>query len=167
MMSTHNDRVLGVVTVSDVSIREAVAADTHDVTRLLIELGCSAESADVRRRIEQLQGGAVDRIFLAEVDGRVVGLLGIHIVPLLHREPLGRITALVVTKAHRGRGIGRDLLVAAERWALEQGCTQVELNSGDHHRPSHAFYHRTGYRIDDRRFIKEDDDLSIDDSQRS
>lgn len=151
--------------MTEVAIREAEAADAQHVTHLLTELGCSVETGDVRRRIERLRGGAADRIFLAKLDGRVVGLVGIHIVPLLYREPLGRITAFIVTKAHRGRGIGKDLLSAAERWAVELGCTQVELNSGDHHQPSHAFYHHMGYRIDDRRFIKEDDDLGAGNSQ--
>jgi len=147
------------------SIRSATSADAQDVTRLLIELECAVTEPDVRRRLEGLQDSACDRVFLAEVAGTPVALLGIHVAPLLHRDALARITALIVTKDLRGRGIGTRLLEIAERWAVEQGCTQIELNSGDHHEPAHAFYRHRGYRPDDRRFLKEDDALLREDDE--
>jgi len=142
------------------NVRLAAADDAEDVTRLLTELECSVEPGDVRRRLERLQALASDRVFLAEVDGQTVGLLGLHVAPLLHRDALARITAFIVTEEYRGRGIGTRLLAEAEQWAVEQGCTQVELNSGDHHAPAHAFYQRRGYRLDDRRLVKEDEALT-------
>jgi len=142
------------------NIRLATADDAQDVTSLLVELGSSVEPGDVRRRLAGLQASAFDRVFLADVGGRIVGLLGLHVAPLLHRDALARITAFIVTEEYRGRGIGTHLLREAERWAVEQGCTQVELNSGDHHAPAHAFYQRRGYRLDDRRFVKEDEALA-------
>jgi len=145
--------------MDDTRIRLATAGDAQDVTRLLIELECTVDESDVQRRLKSLQSSPSDRVLLAESDGRTVGLLGIHAAPLLHRDALARITAFVVTEDYRGRGIGTRLLATAERWAVEQGCTQVELNSGDHHKPAHAFYRHRGYRLDDRRFLKEDDML--------
>jgi len=138
-----------------VSIRLAEASDAEAVTALLIELGCDVERRDVTPRLERLADRPWDRVYVAEAAGRVVGLLGLHLAPLLHRDCFGRITAFVVTGAHRGKGIGSRLLDAAEKWALSQGCTQIELNSGDHHAQGHAFYRAHGFRCDDRRFVKE------------
>ena len=146
--------------MTDVNVRTATTSDVQDVARLLVELGCSVTVPEVRPRLERLEDAAADRVFLADLGGRVVGLLGMHIVPLLHRDSLARITAFIVTEDCRGRGIGTVLLSVAERWAVAQGCRQVELNSGDHHAPAHAFYRRRGYRLDDRRFIKEDESLA-------
>jgi GNAT superfamily N-acetyltransferase len=161
MSSTTNDRE---IFMDEARIRQATSADTQDVTRLLVELECAVDGPDVRRRLRRLQDSPSDRVFLAEAGGRPVALLGMHVVPLLHRDALARITALIVTKDYRGRGIGTRLLATAERWAVEHGCTQVELNSGDHHRPAHTFYQHRGYRLDDRRFIKEDEVLLPGDS---
>jgi len=88
-LATHDVGIanpsLEVMTVSDAAIRWARPADAQHVARLLTELGCSVEAADVRRRIERLQETTTSRIFLAEADGQVVGLIGMHIGPLLHR----------------------------------------------------------------------------------
>ena len=140
----------------EVIIRLARSSDAQSVTALLLELGCTVEGSQVRERLSRLEGSISDRVFLAEIDGRAVGLLGMHIAPLLHRDSFGRITALIVTQEHRGHGIGSRLLAAGEEWALSQGCTQIELNSGEQHAPAHAFYESHGYRSDDRRLVKED-----------
>ena len=137
------------------TIRLAGPADADAVTTLLIELDCEVATADVRRRLERLGGSPWDRVYLADNDGQAVGLLGLHLAPLLHRDLLGRITAFIVTEAHRNQGIGSQLLHEAEAWALLQGCSQIELNSGDHHEQGHAFYRTHGFRCDDRRFVKE------------
>ncbi len=137
-------------------IRSANVSDAEAVTRLLIELDCDVELPDVEARLARLVDRPSDRVLVADVDGEVVGLLGMHLAPLLHRDSFARITAFIVTEANRGRGYGEALLREAETWAVANGCTQIELNSGDHHRAAHGFYERMGYREDDRRFVKEE-----------
>ncbi len=57
----------------------------------------------------------------------------------------------------RGRGIGRSLLVAAERRAVAQGARRALVSSGN--RPermnAHAFYRRAGYDAKGTSFHKE------------
>jgi len=137
-------------------IRRATGSDAGVVTELLIELDCDIELAGVERRLARLADSPSDRVFVAEVNGAVVGLLGIHLAPLLHRDSFARITAFIVTEKHRGTGLGAALLREAEAWALARGCRQIEVTSGDHHATSHGFYERHGYRLDDRRFVKEE-----------
>jgi len=149
-------KLTGIGMKPEVIVRLAGPSDARSVTALLLELGCTVEGSQVRDRLSRLEGSTSDRAFLAEIDSRAVGLLGMHIAPLLHRDSFGRITALIVTQEHRGHGIGSRLLSAGEEWALSQGCTQIELNSGDQHAPAHAFYESHGYHSDDRRFVKED-----------
>ncbi len=67
------------------------------------------------------------------MDDHLVGVVSVHCVPsLISDSALGRITALVVSAAVRGRGIGRRLVVEAEAFARRQGCERIELSSGDH-----------------------------------
>ena len=136
-------------------IRAARGSDAFAVTALLVELDCEVAQEDVERRLVRLVRSPSDRVFVAQMQGEVVGLLVVHLAPLLHRDTSARITAFVVNAEYRGRGIGGALLREAEAWVRARGCTQIEVTSGDHHIQSHSFYEHHGYRLDDRRFVKE------------
>jgi GNAT superfamily N-acetyltransferase len=135
-------------------IREARADDAPGVARLLGELGYPATPEQVQQRLAaHLLPGT--RIFLAESDGRLVGLASFHCFPLIHEDSwLGRITSLVVAESQRGRGVGRRLVAATEEFAWASGCLRVEVTSGDHRPDAHRFYEHLGYQSDCRRFIR-------------
>lgn len=139
-------------------IRQHQASDVRAVVELLGELACDVTYEDGQKRMLRLMTSPTDRILVAEVAGEVVGLLSVHISPLLHRDVSARITAFIVTAARQGQGIGSAMLREAEAWALASGCCQIEVTSGDHHAAAHGFYEHHGYRLDDRRFVKEDFD---------
>jgi GNAT superfamily N-acetyltransferase len=95
------------------------------------------------------------KVFVADDNGAVIGLLCFSIVPLFHVSGgLGRISALVVDSHFKGRGIGRCLMAYAEEFAWNNGCDRIEITSGDHRPDAHAFYEAIGYFQDCRRFIK-------------
>ena len=85
---------------------------------------------------------------------QLVGLMTVHRTRFLHRLPDARITSLVVAASERGRGIGRQLVAAAEAMALEWGCARVEVTSGFPHRDAHGFYEHLGYTHNARRFVR-------------
>jgi ribosomal protein S18 acetylase RimI-like enzyme len=79
-------------------------------------------------------------IFLEGAHDEVLGgLLGsiwggwLHVQFLWVAEPL------------RGRGHGRRLMQAAERQAIERGCTQAHLETSSFQAP--AFYEKLGYEV--------------------
>ena len=135
-------------------VREATLADSDAIAVLFGELGFPSSAADLRERWGQLS--AADSVLVAERDGRVIGVITLHVLSLLHRAPAwGRITALVVTASERGTGAGRALVDAAERLLRERGCGRIELTSASHLKGAHAFYERLGYVERSRRFVKE------------
>jgi GNAT superfamily N-acetyltransferase len=71
------------------------------------------------------------RIFLAEADGAVVGFICVLAkVPPSADDgiaPYAYISDLVVRAAHRGRGIGRELMMRAESFAREFGAKQLKV----------------------------------------
>jgi GNAT superfamily N-acetyltransferase len=102
--------------------------------------------ADVFRDCAESSG----RIFLPEASGVVVGFVCVlaRVLPSADDgiDPYAYITDLVVRAAHRGRGIGRDLLVRAESFAREFGAKQLKVGVLVRNEATHTFYRDGGFR---------------------
>ena len=96
-------------------------------------------------RLSKLLARVDQRMFVAEVDERPVGWLHAAMSESIEVEPYVAIVGLVVDRSHRGRGIGRQLLEEAERWAGEQRCRVVRLRSSVGRPAAHQFYEHVGY----------------------
>jgi GNAT superfamily N-acetyltransferase len=141
--------------VDRLMIREAQPYDARDIALLIGELGYSITPDQVVGNLEVAASSRMDRVFVAEAYGSVLGVLSIHTIPLFHTVGrAGRITSLVVTEAYSGQGIGTRLVEEAEAWAWSQGCARIEVTSSDRRERAHRFYLRRGYERDDRRFVK-------------
>jgi GNAT superfamily N-acetyltransferase len=128
-------------------IREASPDDAVKVAALLDELGYPENDvADVRERLTVWSREPAGIALVAEDDGCVVGVVAVTAIPYLeHEGRWGRVVALVVSAERRGRGIGRQLIEAAEQAAIGYGCVSMEVTSARRRTESHAFYRRLGY----------------------
>ena len=88
--------------------------------------------------------------FVAELDGRLVGVLDIHVArPAGAHQPrtYGYIPEVAVAADARGRGVGTELMTAAEDWARRHGCAFTVLDYNAHNVDAGRFYRdRLGYR---------------------
>jgi GNAT superfamily N-acetyltransferase len=135
-------------------IRDAKPADAPRLVELIHELGHEIDEKQVRRNLKTLARTG-ETPLVATLDKAVVGMCGVGKRVVIHRPaPLGRITALVVTKEAQGHGIGRMLVKAAEEWMREGGCQLVEVTSNDRRAAAHAFYRHLGYERSSIRFFK-------------
>ena len=136
-------------------IRRAGRGDAEVLARLIGQLGyeVSAGEAVDRLALMEAEGRAV---LVAERDGAVVGCLTTSVMRVLHRPaPVGRISMMVVDEAVRGRGIGAELVHAAERALEERGCYMVEVTSHVRRADAHRFYERLGYEKTSVRLARE------------
>ncbi len=140
---------------ADIDLRNAVAADADDVARLLVELGYPCDLREASERIAAILDNDRQALVVALRGGAVCGLLALDFMYYL---PLGtttcRITALVVLPDARGCGIGRHLLLEAERRARAGAAARIELTSGAQRTEAHAFYLACGYSNKSVRFVK-------------
>ena len=63
----------------------------------------------------------------------------------------------MVAAAARGRGIGTELLAAAEQHLRAKGCVKLEVTSGEQRSSAHDFYAAHGYKEERVRFTKTSD----------
>jgi len=134
-------------------IRDAGADDSRVVADLLTQLGYPCSAADVARRLMRL--GSADRLFLAELEGRVAGLAGIHVSAALEYDgDAAKVSPFVVDERVRRRGVGAALMRAVEEEARARGCVLLFLTTAEQRQDAHAFYRSTGLEETGRRFAK-------------
>src|SRR5262245_21881356 len=90
-----------------VLLRRATEADARHVESLLAELGYPSKEADVRHRLCNSLRSDTSCFLLAQSASEVVGLVCAELVPYFpNGSTICRITGLVVSAQHRGRGVG-------------------------------------------------------------
>ena len=86
------------------------------------------------------QGIEARSLFVAEVDGELVGLIGLH--------PTGYGVVdlgMQVADGYRGQGVGSALLEAGIAWAREQGAHKMSLQHWPHNEAARALYDKYGF----------------------
>jgi GNAT superfamily N-acetyltransferase len=81
--------------------------------------------------------------WVLDVDGVVIASVGMRPVP--ERAGLFEIKSLYVGAAARRTGFGARLVRRAERYAREQGATEIELWTDTRFLDAHRLYQRLGY----------------------
>jgi N-acetylglutamate synthase-like GNAT family acetyltransferase len=137
-----------------VAVRPARLDDAPALVSLLAELGYPTDAGTLERRLAALVADPAVTVLVVERDGRVVGLASMHVMPLIERAPLGRLSAIVVAADERRAGIGRALVERVESEARARGCERLELTSAERRADAHAFYRDLGFEPALQRFIK-------------
>jgi ribosomal protein S18 acetylase RimI-like enzyme len=93
-------------------------------------------------------------MFVALLDDRVAGLVSMAERPHFTGEVDAYVGELVTDEAFEGRGAGRALMAAVERWAAGRGLSRITLDTGARNRRARRFYERFGFEEEEIRFSK-------------
>jgi ribosomal protein S18 acetylase RimI-like enzyme len=136
-------------------IRPARETDAEVLSTLLYQLGHPSTPEHIRRQLARFASSDSETVLVADVEGRVAGLLALQITRQFHQAPpLARIIDLCVLNSHRGRHIGQRLIKEAERIALKIGCDKLEVTASNFRKRAHQFYQRNGLEPTHRYFAK-------------
>lgn len=94
-------------------------------------------------RIEEYYFAREDQGFWVAEDGRVIGMAGIE----RQAEESAELRRMAVEKAHRGEGIGRELLATAEAFCRDHGYRTVVLSTSELQIAAARLYESSGYRL--------------------
>lgn len=130
-------------------IREAIESDVEAIWKLnQNEMGYRFPLDSTKAKLLKLMKSDDDRIYVAVVDGCVVGYIHANSYDLLYAPHMKNIMGIAVDAEYQHKGIGRALLLQVEKWALYDGAVGVRLVSGASRHGSHVFYHKCGYSGD-------------------
>lgn len=129
-----------------IQIRKAQIGDIDQLVKLLEEL-FALEDDYVFDREKQIKGlqmlinSDTGCIFTAESGGRIIGMCSIQTVISTAQGSLsGWVEDVIISKTHRGKGIGSTLLTFAQNWAKENGITRLQLLADTDNRQAIDFY---------------------------
>ena len=127
-------------------IRGALPQDYARIAELAGQLSYPSSAEEIATRLEDMNRSSDHSVFVAALDGKVAGWLGVYVCRMVEAEARAEVSGLVVDQRFRSQGIGRHLLARAERWAREKGCGVIGLRSNVIRDRAHAFYERQGYK---------------------
>lgn len=136
---------------ADVTIRQATAEDVPLIMHLIRELAAYEKLAhevvttEAQLRANLFGARPQAECVIAEDAGEAAGfaLFFHNFSTFLGRHGL-YLEDLFVLPAHRGRGIGRALLVYLARLAIERGCGRFEWSVLDWNESAKGFYRSLG-----------------------
>lgn len=90
-------------------------------------------------------------VFVTEDNGVLTGVVAVSVststpYPFLTSRPRGHVATIVVAESHRGRGLGRELMSAAETYAKEKGAEDIKLEVMEFNADALNFYRELGYK---------------------
>jgi RimJ/RimL family protein N-acetyltransferase len=137
-----------------VIVRQAEAADAAALVALANEVSAEPEGwlistgwrgvAEERRFIRAVRRHPDAAVFVAEVEGEIVGRLSLARDPHPASEHVADL-GLMVDGRHRRQGVGRALMLAAASWASENQVTKLELHVFPWNEAAIALYESLGY----------------------
>ncbi|MBE0431695.1 MAG: GNAT family N-acetyltransferase [Dehalococcoidia bacterium] len=132
-------------------IREAAQSDLPAIERLLEELIAAmvnAQGIDPATVAGNCRDSLIDgssHMLVADAGGTLVGFINFATrQAILHRSPSGLVDELVVAESYRGRGIGRQLVLAAVERCRGLGCCELEVSTEKTNTRAREFYRKCG-----------------------
>lgn len=141
--------------MNNINIRKASVSDIAAVINLIADdqLGATREQVDgpvslvYRTAFERIERQNGNDIYVAEIDGEIIGCMQLTFITGLSRKGLTRcqIEAVRISKTLRSQGIGKKMMVYAIDLAKTSGCGLVQLTTDNTREDAHRFYKKLGF----------------------
>jgi GNAT superfamily N-acetyltransferase len=130
----------------DIFIRKATLDDASVLTSLSNQLGYQTTEDQLRFSLNNILDTNEHAIFVAYLSNKtVVGWIHIFITLRVESGCFAEIGGLVVSDLHRRMGIGKCLIEASEKWALQLGINKLRVRSQTKRSAALAFYKNIGF----------------------
>jgi len=139
--------------LTEIIIRTATKSDYQIIKKLVKEL---YDTLDEKigmvehlplKKFEDILNEPKIEILVADADNKVVGYLTINYnKSLLDVGATAIIDELIVTKAYQKRGIGKQLVNSAIKYATRHGCSEIGVGTESNNTLAKGFYKACGFK---------------------
>ena len=113
------------------------------------QLGYPVEPDELRRRLAAVTANDDAAVLVAtDPQDRAIGWLHVELKRTLVAPLTAQIMALIVDERARGGGVGRELVAAADAWAVARDCQRLIVATRVTRERAHRFYLREGFSLD-------------------
>lgn len=130
----------GTIYIRPISVKDAVP-----VTALSLELGYKMTVSDTIANIGSVDKSICDVSYVALIDDVVVGWIHVFYTIRMESGPFCEIGGLVVSKNIQGKGVGKQLVEKARKWAAERNCNRLLVRCNVVRTGAHEFYTKSGF----------------------
>lgn len=127
--------------IREVNLKDAVMLNQLIKEELFYDYGLE----NMVNRLKNLLKDKNNKIFVAEIDRKIVGYIHGVGYDLLYTDHLKNIMGISVASKYKRKGIGTILLKEIEKWAKDTGAVGIKINSGSSRVLAHEFYLSCGY----------------------
>lgn len=127
-------------------LREAQLADAgalHFINQT--SLGYDYPLAQTKEQLADLLEQADNKLIVCSIDNQVCGYIHGAIYQTLYAPKMINILALSVDNDFHGKGCGKALMTAMEKWTLDVEAEGIRLSSGENRTAAHRFYEHIGF----------------------
>jgi GNAT superfamily N-acetyltransferase len=129
--------------MQQVAVRPAQETDVDRLSDLLQQLGYTVAASALAARLRRLGDRRI--VLVAVADGELSACVSVSVDEHFVDGFEAVIEGFVVDERLRSRGVGRELLAAAEGWARDRGARTLIVHSNVVRERAHAFYLANGY----------------------
>ncbi|MCF2909841.1 GNAT family N-acetyltransferase [Pseudoalteromonas sp. DL2-H2.2] len=124
-------------------IRKAELTDSEQINKLSVYLGYEIVADDIAlKRLSRLLRSDNDNVYVAEIEGEIVGWLHSFKAYRLASDGFNEIGGMVVEPTRRNLGIGKKLV--AHALEVDSGKWRVRCNIN--RAQTHEFYKKSGFK---------------------
>ncbi|WNJ17443.1 GNAT family N-acetyltransferase [Pontibacter sp. G13] len=143
----------------DLIIRPIRESDAQDYVRLMEQIERETQYGKFEpgeripsvefytSKIQQVRADEYDEIFLAILDGQLIGRAKAEGKPSRKSGHCLYLSACVIYRLQR-QGVGESLVREAEEWAKQKGITRIETSVVSQNRTGVQFWRKMGYQIE-------------------
>ncbi len=130
-------------------IRKANRSDCKEIFKIINELEYNTLNYSKFKKIfDLLIDSKILTMFVAEIDGQIVGTLNLRIEPQLHHMAnVAEVIELAVDPNYRNQKIGSKLFTHAVEYAKNKDCFVIDVSSNIKRKDAHRFYQHQGMEI--------------------
>lgn len=130
----------------EIFIRRIAAEDVETITGLTHQLGYPLSPEQILQNINAVLENKNDDAFVAVVNNKVIGWIGVALSVQIEMPPYCVIRGLVVDNNYRNLGIGKMLIEKAKQWCKQRSTNKLRLRCNVIRTETHIFYKHLGFK---------------------